>query len=250
VTGARGGVGATTIAVNLAWYLADEARRHTALFDPDLQGGTAAMMLGLSGNAGLRTMLENPDRADDLLVERTAQSSGERLHVLAGEEGVTEIPTLAAGAGQRLMSLLQRRYNYIVVDLPFRPTALSRELLNLAHQRVIVADPSLSSMRDALRLLALPAGPAQAARPILLLNRAGCRGGLSAAHVKQALELDPDLSVPDLPQQVAAGAVTGKPVASQRGAFRNAIMALAREAAAVGQAPQSRGWRALFRRKG
>lgn len=54
ITGARGGSGATTLAVNLAWYLASEVKRHTVLVDPDLQRGTAGMLLGLKGVGGLR----------------------------------------------------------------------------------------------------------------------------------------------------------------------------------------------------
>ncbi|MEJ0045757.1 MAG: hypothetical protein WDN04_06270 [Rhodospirillales bacterium] len=46
-------------------------------------------------------------------------------------------------------------------------------MLMLAHQRVLVMDPTLSSMRNALRLLALPTGPEQVRRAVLVLNRLG-----------------------------------------------------------------------------
>jgi pilus assembly protein CpaE len=86
VTSVRGGSGATTIAVNLAWHLGVSMRRHTVLLDPDVQLGTAALLLNVQQGAGLRTALETPERIDALLAERAALPAGDRLHVLASEE--------------------------------------------------------------------------------------------------------------------------------------------------------------------
>jgi pilus assembly protein CpaE len=80
VTGTRGGTGASTIAANLAWHFGVEARRHTVLLDADLHRGTAAMLLGAKIGPGLRTVLEAPDRIDELFVERAAQPVSNRLH--------------------------------------------------------------------------------------------------------------------------------------------------------------------------
>jgi pilus assembly protein CpaE len=246
VTGARGGVGATTVAANLAWFLAEETRRHTVLLDADLQRGTAALMLGGTPGAGLRAALENPDRVDELFVERTAAPLSERLHLLASEEALSEQPGYAPGAAEALIGALRRRYNHIVLDVGFANAPLSRELLALANQRVIVMEPSLASLRDALRLLQLPAGPAQAHRPVLVLNRQGRRGGLERKQIAETMRAEPDIVIPDLPRQLDAAATLGEPAAAKRGAFRSAIERLALEAAAgrSGEAPKRRllGW--------
>ncbi|HEX2943700.1 MAG TPA: hypothetical protein VHO91_21770, partial [Rhodopila sp.] len=52
ITGVRGGVGATTIAVNLAWHLGVTMRRHTVLLDPDIHFGTAALLLNVQPGLG------------------------------------------------------------------------------------------------------------------------------------------------------------------------------------------------------
>ena len=67
VTGVRGGVGATTIAANLASHLGEATRRHTLLLDADLHGGTAALMLSAETGDALRTALEHPEKVDDVL---------------------------------------------------------------------------------------------------------------------------------------------------------------------------------------
>src|SRR4029077_1393807 len=142
VTGARGGTGASTIAANLAWHFGVEARRHTVLLDADLHRGTTAMLLGAKIGPGLRTVLEAPDRIDELFVERAAQPVSERLHVLAGEEKLTEAVAYTETAAERLLDALRRRYNFVVIDVPWSALPLHRDLLAMAHQRVVVMDPT------------------------------------------------------------------------------------------------------------
>jgi len=229
VTGVRGGVGASTVSANLAWYLGVEAKRHTVLLDTDLHRGTCAMLLGAKSGSGLRTALETPDRIDELFVERAAQPLAERLHVLAGEEQLTEQPAYAAGGAARLSDALRRRYNFVVADLPFTGQPLHRDLMNLTQQRVLVMLPTLASVRDTLRLLALPNGPAQPRRAVVVLNRAGMPGGLDARRVADALKMQPDVVIPGVKRAVERAASLGTPAAQERGAFRNGMMALARE---------------------
>ncbi len=233
VTGARGGVGASTLAANLAWYFGVEARRHTMLLDADLHRGSCATLLAAKTGSGLRNALEMPQRIDELFVERAAQPVADRLHILAGEEKLTDQPAYAPGAAQRLVEALRRRYNFVVVDAPFSALPLHRDLLNLAHQRVVVMDPTLAGARDALRLLALPNGPMQPSRAVLALVGAGRPGGLTVRQVEEALKMKPDLVIPDVGKSVGQAASLGTPAAQPRGPFRNGILALAREVAFV-----------------
>jgi pilus assembly protein CpaE len=235
VTGACGGVGSTTIAANLSFYLGEELKRHTILFDPDIYTGSAAMMLGGRAGTGLRLALETPSRIDELFVERSAQPVSERLSVLAGDEKIAEVADVAEGAGRTLLAALRRRYNFVVADVPSAPLPLYRELLMLAHQRVLVMDPTLSSMRNALRLLALPTGPDQVRRAVLVLNRLGQPGGLTRAQIEEALEMNVDIVIPYQPRLVGNSATLGTPAAASNGGFRNGILHLAREVAFVSE---------------
>jgi pilus assembly protein CpaE len=239
VSGACGGVGTTTVAANLAWYLGEELKRHTLLFDPDIYTGNAAMMLGGRTGTGLRLALETPSRIDELFVERAAQPVTERLSVLAGDEKVTEAADIAEGAGRALLAALRRRYNFVVSDVPSAPVPVYRELLMLAHQRVLVMDPTLAAMRNTLRLLALPTGPDQVRRAVVVLNRLGQPGGLTRPQIEEALEMAIDVVIPYQPRQVGTAATMGTPASIANGGFRNGILALAREVAFVGDASQA-----------
>ncbi|GAA0029153.1 AAA family ATPase [Bradyrhizobium ottawaense] len=79
ICGAQGGAGATSIAINLALQLAETTKAKVALLDLHLQGGEAAVMLGVRPGPGLRIALENPTRADTLFLERAAIEVNERV---------------------------------------------------------------------------------------------------------------------------------------------------------------------------
>jgi pilus assembly protein CpaE len=229
IMGARGGVGSTTIAGNLAWLLGVMAKRHTVFVESDIHMGSGALLLGAKTGPGLRMALETPDRIDPLFVERAAQPVAERLQVLASEEKLSEPLNYAPGAARRLIEALRVRYNFIILDVPYLPMACNRELIEFAHHRVIVMDPTLASVRDTLRLLGLPNGPWQPQSPTIVLNRQGRPGGLTRKQIEDALKVKIDIVIPDIPKQLNESASFGEPAIAQRGPFRQAITDLSRE---------------------
>jgi pilus assembly protein CpaE len=253
VTGVRGGVGASTIAVNLAWHLGKRANRHTVLVDADLHRGSCALLLNAKSGPGLRTALETPQRIDELFIERSAQPVTERLHVLSGEENLTDHINYAPGAAARLIETLRRRYNFVVIDAPFSGLELHRDLMMLGHQRILVLEPSLVGVRDALRLLALPNGPLQVHRGLLVLNRINRAGMLTRQQTEDALKMKVDVTIPDLPRFVEDAANFGEP-AALNSKFNKGIIAIAGQATAafpVESTPEPRaatthGWRRLW----
>ena len=231
ITGVRGGVGASTIAVNLAWHFGVTSARHTVLADADLHRGSCAMLLGAPTGNGLRTALEHPQRVDHLFVERTSQLVKDRLHLLAAEEKLTDHLGFVDGAASRLLLELQRRYNFVLIDLPFSGLPIHREMMGLAHHRVLVMDPTLACVRDVLRLLAVPNSPLQPTRPLIVLNRVSKRGLLTPKQVEDAMQQSVDVIVPDMPKVVGNAATLGEAAVTQAGPFRKAIIELASEIA-------------------
>lgn len=253
VTGVRGGVGASTIAMNLAWHLGKRANRHTVLVDGDLYRGSCALQLNAKSGPGLRTALETPQRVDELFIERSAQPVTDRLHVLSGEENLTDQINYASGAATRLIETLRRRYNFVVIDAPFSGLELHRDLLMLGHQRILVLEPTLVGVRDALRLLGLPNGPLQVHRGLLVLNRLNRPGMLTRQQTEEALKMKIDVAIPDLPKFVEDAANFGEP-AALNSRFNKGIVALAGQATSafpVDSSPEPRtaakhGWRRLW----
>lgn len=233
VTGVRGGAGASSVAVNLAWYFGVTLRHHTVLIDPDLYRGNAAYMLNVPPGDGLIAALKSPERIDTLLAERAAQPAGDRLHVLAAESPLGILPKCAPGAADALIDALRKRYNFIILDVPFAPVPLYRDLLAKAHQQILVLEPSLVSLRDVLRINALPQAPGTQA-PLLVLNRFGLPGGLNRRQMEDGLKRKVDVVLPDLPRQLRAAANLGEPAIVGTQAYRKAIAELARSVAGAG----------------
>jgi pilus assembly protein CpaE len=233
VTGVRGGVGATTIAVNLAWNLGVAMHRHTVLVDADIHLGAAAFLLNVQPGLGLRMALEMPERIDALLAERAAQPAAERLHILASEEKPSVIANHALGAAATLLEALRRRYNFIVADVPFAPVTLYHDMLDLVDQRVLVMEPTLASVRDMVRLLTLPKGPRQDQRAVIVLNRVGLPGGLTRRQVEDALKMKVDVAIPDQPRQVGNAATLGEAAMKTSTGVRVGILELSRQVAGV-----------------
>lgn len=260
VTGVRGGVGASTIATNLAWLFGVAMHRHTVLLDADLYRGMAALLLDVGAGTGLCQALEMPERIDVLLAERAAIPVAERLHVLADRLDFMADLNCAPGATGALLDVLRHRYNIIVADVPFVANGFGRDLLMEVHQRILVLEPTLASVRETLRLLEIAPGPLQKQRPVLVLNRLGRAGALNRRQVEDALKNHVDLSIPDLPRQIGTAETLGVAAVATRGAFRTAMLELARQVDAVGMldagpgapvppaAGRGRNWLAFGRR--
>ena len=193
VCGVRGGVGSTTVAINLALHVAEITKSHVGILDLHLRAGTAATMLGARCSAGLRVALEQADRVDALFVDRASVKISDRVRLLAADEGPEADVAPTPEGVTRLLELLRTRCNIIVVDLRYPPGPMERQVLTIARQRVLVMRPDVTSVRDvaaAKKLIGKLPNPA----PVLtVLNRAGAPGALKTAMVTEGLGAAPDI---------------------------------------------------------
>lgn len=241
VVGARGGVGTTTLAVNLACHLADRQNRRIALVDLDLQNGDCALTLNLKPTLGLREALSNPLRIDSVFLERTMVVHGERLFVLSSEEPLRDEVDFTADSVDTLVGALRTQFHYVIADVPRIPTAPYRRALDMADLRIIVADQTLRSVRDTVRLrAALGVGDAEH-RNLLVINRSG-EGGRRAVTLEEmakVIEVRPKVVIPFQPKLFTT-ADQPRFMATYRGRFTEAVAALAAEVS--GRMPERHRW--------
>jgi pilus assembly protein CpaE len=242
--GARGGVGTTTLAANLAWYLANRQSRRVALVDLDLQHGDCNLLFNTNTTPGLRDALANPLRLDPLLLDRIMTQHGERLFVLGGEEPIQEHLQFTPVAVDTLFSVLRSQFHYVVVDVPRIPIPAYRRAFEIADRWVIVVDQTMRSMRDAARLKKA-FGDADTDRNIFVVNRVGEAGnhGLSLKEITDVLQVKPTSTVPFLPSLVTPAAHHATIAARQR-KFGNAVGALALEISGRTRRRKWFSWRA------
>jgi pilus assembly protein CpaE len=245
VCGARGGVGTTTVAANLAIQLADATRGHVVLLDLHLQRGTTALMLGVKPVNGLRIALEQGERADALFLDRVAVEVKERFRLIAADEPLDDPPAPVPECMRGMLDLLRRRFNYIVIDLPGPGTLAEMQALRSARHLLAVMAPDLASIRDVDRLRELGKGLG-ISHTTIVLNRFGVPGGLKLSLIEQGLGSKPSIVVPDLNKQLSRAANLGKPAIGECASFRKAMALLAQELSGTAASRAKVGGRSMF----
>jgi pilus assembly protein CpaE len=241
--GARGGVGTTTLAVNLAWHLAERQNRRVALVDLDLHNGDCALALDVKATPGLREALVNPSRIDSVLLGRVMAPVGQRLFVLSAEEPLREQIEFTASAVETLVTALRQQFHYVVLDVPRSSAPACLTALDMADFRIVVLDQTLRAARDAVRLRHAFHDGEGKHRNLLVVNRQGegGRNAVSLDEMQSILELRPRTVIPFQPAWFSPGAASATPIAAaRRGKFADAIAELALELS--GRPPQRRRW--------
>jgi pilus assembly protein CpaE len=228
VCGARGGVGTTTIAVNLALQLSATTRGHVALLDLHLRHGTTALMLGVQAPGGLRVALEQPEVADALFLDRVCVDINERLRLVAADEELDSLPLPTPDGIRCVLDLLGRRFNYVVIDMPLPGTLAEMQALRSTRHLITVMTPDLASIRDIDRLRKL-ASSLGTGHTTVVLNRVGVKGGIGMSLIEQGLGAKPTISIPDLAKKLARAANLGKPALGECASFSKGIALLAQE---------------------
>jgi pilus assembly protein CpaE len=245
--GARGGVGTTTLAANLSWYLANRQGRRVGLVDLDLQNGDCALALNVRATSGLCEALVNPSRIDNTLLDRVMTPVGDRLFVLSSEEPLLDHVDFGAGAVETLVAVLREQFHYVIIDVPRIPGAQYRRALDIADLRIMIADQTLRSVRDTARLrVALGDGDGKH-RDLVVINRhgEGGRHAVSLHEIQHVLELRPKSVIPFLPSLFTTAASRSQVPAAQRGKFADADAALALELS--GRPTERRRWRRFLK---
>ena len=132
VIGARGGVGASTIAVNTAWLMAHEQNLRVAVVDLDLYFGTVALSLDLEPGRGFREALENPNRIDGLFIERALVRESDNLFILGAEEALENAFNFDPAAVELLLEKLRCDFDCVIVDFPRAVVTANAYILSAA----------------------------------------------------------------------------------------------------------------------
>lgn len=212
VTGARGGVGSTTVAVNLAWTLAHVSGKQVALIDLDLKCGTVALSLDLEPTHGLREALENPGRIDSLFIASAMANESENLLVLSAEEGLEQHLMIDEYAVEALLRSLRSSFDAIVVDMPRSASVDPTSVIASSNSVVIVSELSLSALRDTARIMALAKAQAPEATVTIVVNKDG-KGEMPKAEFERGVGAKIGFALPHDPKAAGAAANAGKAVA-------------------------------------
>lgn len=154
VIGARGGIGTSTLAVNLAAAVQqDMPRESMALMDLNLHGGDLGLLLDLHASEGLKQLSTDISRLDETIVLNSLAKHGSKLNFLAsGHEEFTDIDSIP-GSAMRVIGLLRSLHRHVIIDCGHVLEPPVREALDCADRIIVVTVLSLPAVRRAQRLL-------------------------------------------------------------------------------------------------
>lgn len=199
VVGAKGGVGASTIAHNLAWAMAENGRVNTTLVDLDVSFGTTALDFNEDPQQTVIDALLDPERADEAVVNRLLAKATDRLSLFAAPATVADLPEISPDAYAKVIETVRRNTPYVVLDMPHTWSSWVIETLINADELVVVCQPDLASLRNGKNIIdQLVASRPNDTKPRLVLNMAGVpkRPEIPVKDFAAAIGIEPSIVLP------------------------------------------------------
>jgi pilus assembly protein CpaE len=216
VVGAKGGVGASTVAHNIAFSIARDLRLDAVVTDLDLAFGTAGLDFNQDPPQGIAEAVFSPDRVDNAFVDRLLAKCTDHLNLLAAPATLDRVYDFGADAFDSIFDSLRVAVPCVVLDVPHQWTGWTKQTLVGADDVLIVAAPDLANLRNTKNIYDfLKAARPNDRHPRYCLNQVGVpkRPEIKAADFAKALEDEPMAIIPFEPQLFGAAANNGQMIA-------------------------------------
>lgn len=222
VTGAVGGAGATTLAIELAAALAERAggEKRVALVDLNLADGASAAYLGASANMMLGRASQAPERIDAALLEVFASPAPGGFDLIAQTRDPHGFETVSAEAVMRVLETACQVYDFVIVDAPRHRRSWTLDVFAGSDALLVVSELTVPALLAARALASeleadLPEGPG----PRIILNRLAKRvfgPAPSMGEAEKALGRKADGGLTSDWEAAAASVNLGGPIRSHR----------------------------------
>ena len=227
VVGAKGGVGASTIAHNIAYAIGGDFGVDSVVADLDLPFGTAGLDYNQDPPQGIADAVFSPDRIDGGFVDRLLSKCTDHLSMLAAPATLERVYDFGADAFDAIIDTLRNSVPCIVLDVPHVWSGWTRRLLVGADDILIVAAPDLANLRNAKNMVdLLRVARPNDRHPYYCLNQVGVpkRPEITPADFAKALEDQPLVTIPFEPQLFGTAANNGQMIAEVSANHKTAEM--------------------------
>ncbi|MDP5220535.1 AAA family ATPase [Ruegeria sp. 2205SS24-7] len=222
VHGLAGGVGSTTMAVNLAWELANVARDESpsvCLLDFDLQHGSVSTYLDLPRREAVFEMLTDTENMDDEVFGQALVSYEDRLQVLTAPSDMVPLDLVTPQDIDRVIELARAHFDFVVIDMPKTLVQWSETVLQAAHVYFAMIELDMRSAQNALRMKrALQSEDLPFNKLRFALNKApkftDLSGKSRVKRMAESLGISIELQLPDGGKAVTQGGDHGQPLAT------------------------------------
>jgi pilus assembly protein CpaE len=249
VIGAKGGVGSSTVAHNIAFAASRDLRLNSVIADLDLAFGTAGLDFNQDPPQGIADAVFSPDRVDAAFIDRLLSKCTDHLSLLAAPATLDREYDFGVEAFDTILDALRGTVPYIVLDLPHMWTAWAKRALVGADEVLFVAAPDLANLRNVKNMFDFTRGARPNDRPPLyLLNQVGMakRPEVRSADFAKALDAEPVASIPFDPQLFGTAANNGQMIAEVSASHKIAEIFLSLAKTLTGRAEVKKEKKDLF----
>ncbi|AZO26096.1 MAG: CtpF protein [Mesorhizobium sp.] len=192
--GAKGGVGSSTIAHNVAWAMSSLFKSEVVVADLDLAFGTANINFDQDPAQGIAEAVFSPERVDEVYLDRLLAQCAEHLSLLAAPSTLERVYDFDPDAFSQVIETAQRSAPLLVLDVPHVWSGWTKSTLIKADEIVITATPELANLRNTKNMVDMlkrlrPNDPP----PKLIINQAGVpkRPEIAASDFSEPLGITP-----------------------------------------------------------
>ena len=229
VVGAKGGVGASTIAHNVAWALARDLALDSVVIDLDLAFGTASLDYNQDPLQGVANAVFSPDRLDTAVMDRLLSKCTDHLSLLASPASLERVYDFGAEAFDSIFDTLRMTTPCIVLDIPHQWSGWTKRALVGADDILIVAEPDLANLRNTKNMLnMLKTARPNDRPPMYCLNQVGMpkRPEIDVREFAKAVETPPIAAIPFDSRMFGTAANNGQMIAEIAAGHRTTKMLL------------------------
>jgi pilus assembly protein CpaE len=232
VFGTKGGVGKTTIAVELALALRQQTRQSVLLFDADFLFGDANIHLDLPTEHSILDLLPHIEALDSRLLDRVTIEHTSGIQLLAAPPRPEQADVIMAAHVRALLSMMGNTFDYVVTDTQASYDERMLAVLDLADLYVVVLVPDLGALRSTRHFVEVAGHLGYPMdRMLFVLNRATDQSRLRLDDITAALGTRRIIQVPGVGREVSDAINDGRPLVlhQPRSAFTRAILSLAEQ---------------------
>jgi pilus assembly protein CpaE len=229
IVGAKGGVGASTVAHNVAWAIARDLSLDSVVIDLDLAFGTAGLDYNQDPLQGIANAVFSPDRLDTAVMDRLLAKCTDNLSLLAAPASLERVYDFGADAFDSIFDTLRMTTPCIVLDVPHQWSGWTKRILVGADDILIVAEPDLANLRNTKNMLTmLKTSRPNDRPPLYCLNqvRMPKRPEIDARGFAKTIESPPIAAIPFDSRMFGTAANNGQMIAEISAGHRTTEMFL------------------------